>query len=258
MWAVSACAGGPQSVRRPVMALSDSNNRTYYDDFSSWYERERGAGYHALIDEIEVDAVKEFAVGKRVLEAGCGTGLVLSRLSQVAREAHGFDLSVGMAQKAKTRGLSVALGSVTQIPFRDDSFDFVCSFKVLAHVPDITGALAELARVTRPGGTLALEFYNPLSLRFLAKRIAGPGRISEDRTEADVYTRWDAPHTIPKLLPPSLKLVDYRGVRVVTPAAFVHKLPVVRTVFAKVERACVKSPARYLGGFLLAILQKHA
>jgi ubiquinone/menaquinone biosynthesis C-methylase UbiE len=236
----------------------DFNNRLYYDDFSSWYERERSYGYHSLIDELEVLAVRDFAAGRRVLEAGCGTGLVLSRLARVAREAHGFDLSAGMVQKARERGLSVTLGSVTQIPFRDNTFDFVCSFKVLAHVPDITDALAELARVTRPGGTLALEFYNPFSLRFVAKRLAGPQKISEERTEADVFTRWDAPFTIPKLLPPSLRLVDYRGVRVVTPAAFVHKIPLVRNAFATAERACVNSPLRYLGGFLLAILQKHA
>lgn len=240
------------------MASHDTNNRTYYDDFSSWYERERAAGYHALIDQIEVDTVREFAVGKRVLEAGCGTGLVLGRLARVAREAHGFDLSLGMVDKARARGLSVALGSVTQVPFRDNSFDFVCSFKVLAHVPDIQLALAELARVTRPGGTLVLEFYNPLSLRYLAKRIAGPQRISEDRTEADVYTRWDAPFTIPRLLPSNLELIEYRGVRVATPAAFVHKIPLVRDAFAYIEQKSVRSPLRYFGGFLLAVLRKHA
>jgi ubiquinone/menaquinone biosynthesis C-methylase UbiE len=239
------------------MLSPDSNNRTYYDDFSSWYERERGAGYHRLIDEIEVDAVRELAVDKRVLEAGCGTGLVLSRLSSVAREVHGFDLSAGMVAKARERGLSVALGSVTQVPFRDESFDLVCSFKVLAHVPDIKQALAELARVTRRGGQLALEFYNPWSLRYLAKRIAGPGKISEDRTEADVYTRWDTPFDIPKLLPPSLELVEYRGVRVVTPAAFVHKVPLLGSAVASLERRSVRSPLRYFGGFLLAILRKH-
>lgn len=239
------------------MAIDESNNRTYYDDFSSWYERERASGYHAMIDEIEVDAIRELAVGKRVLEAGCGTGLVLSRLREVASETHGFDLSAGMVHKARERGLSVALGSVTDVPFRDNSFDLVCSFKVLAHVPDIKRALAELSRVTRPGGHLALEFYNPWSLRYVAKRLAGPGRISEDRTEADVYTRWDTPLDIPKLLPPELSLVEYRGVRVVTPAAFVHKLPFVGSAFAAVERKSVRSPLRYFGGFLLAILQKH-
>lgn len=239
------------------MASHDLNNKSYYDDFSSWYERERAAGYHALIDNIEVDAVREFAEQKRVLEAGCGTGLVLSRLSEVAREAHGFDLSPGMVEKARARGLSVALGSVTQVPFRDDAFDLVCSFKVLAHVPDIKLALRELARVTRPGGHLALEFYNPWSLRYAAKRIAGPGKISEGRTEADVYTRWDTPFEIPKLLPPNVELVEYRGVRVVTPAAFVHKIPVVSTVVAELEKKSVRSPLRYFGGFLLAILQKR-
>jgi ubiquinone/menaquinone biosynthesis C-methylase UbiE len=240
------------------MVSHESNNRTYYDDFSSWYERERAGGYHALIDEIEVDAIRELAVGKRVLEAGCGTGLVLSRLKEVASETHGFDLSAGMVHKARERGLSVALGSVTDVPFRDNTFDLVCSFKVLAHVPDITRALAELARVTRPGGFLALEFYNPWSLRYLAKRVAGPGKISENRTEADVFTRWDTPLEIPKLLPSSLSLVEYRGVRVVTPAAFVHKVPLVGQAFAAIERRTVRSPLRYFGGFLLAILRKHA
>jgi ubiquinone/menaquinone biosynthesis C-methylase UbiE len=240
------------------MASNDTNNRTYYDDFSGWYERERAAGYHALIDEIEVGAVREFAAGKRVLEAGCGTGLVLQRLAHVAAEAHGFDLSAGMVAKARARGLSVSLGSVTAIPFRSNSFDFVCSFKVLAHVPDIELALRELARVTRPGGTLVLEFYNPWSLRYLAKRLAGPQQISEGRTEADVYTRWDAPVTIPKRLPANLELIEYRGVRVATPAAFVHKIPGVRDLFAWAERASVRSPLRYFGGFLLAVLRKHA
>lgn len=240
------------------MPSQDTNNRTYYDDFSTWYERERGLGYHALIDQIEVDAVREFARGARVLEAGCGTGLVLDKLARVAREAHGFDLSAGMVAKARARGLSVSLGSVTQVPFRTDSFDLVCSFKVLAHVPDIELALRELARVTRPGGTLVLEFYNPWSLRYLAKRIAGPQRISEERTEADVYTRWDTPVTIPKLLPPELDLIEYRGVRVATPFAFVHKIPVIRDAFSYAERKSVRSPLRYFGGFLLAVLRKHA
>ncbi|HEX6243181.1 MAG TPA: class I SAM-dependent methyltransferase [Polyangiales bacterium] len=240
------------------MASHDTNNRTYYDDFSAWYERERAVGYHALIDEIEVNAVREFAAGKRVLEAGCGTGLVLDRLSRVASEAHGFDLSPGMVAKARARGLSVSLGSVTAVPFRSNSFDFVCSFKVLAHVPEIELALRELTRVTKPGGTLVLEFYNPWSLRYLAKRLAGPQPISEGRTEADVYTRWDAPVTIPKRLPPNVRLVEYRGVRVATPAAFVHKIPVVRDAFSWAERRSVRSPLRYFGGFLLAVLQKHA
>ncbi len=237
---------------------TDRDNKAYYDDFSKGYERERGKGYHQLIDDLEMGVVTPLATGRRVLEAGCGTGLILDRLARVADEAVGFDLSPGMVRSARRRGLNVVLGSVTQIPFADDSFDFVCSFKVLAHVPQIGRALSELARVTAPGGQMALEFYNPWSLRYLAKRIAGPQPISATRTEADVYTRWDTPMTIERLLPPGVELEDVRGVRVLTPAAFVHRLPLVSHGFRFAEHAVIDSPLRYFGGFLVALLRKRA
>jgi ubiquinone/menaquinone biosynthesis C-methylase UbiE len=231
--------------------------RAYYDDFSGSYERERRRGYHALVDELESGIVLPLAREKRVLEAGCGTGLILEKVDGVASEAWGFDLSPGMVRKAHQRGLKVALGSVTDVPFADAQFDLVYSFKVLAHIPDIQKALGELARVTRPGGHLVLEFYNPWSVRFVAKRLAGPGKIGESRTEADVYTRWDTPLTIPSLLPPGVEIVGWRGVRVITPAAFVHRLPVVGPAVAAIERASVDSPLRFLGGFLIAIARKR-
>jgi len=236
---------------------TDRDSRAYYDDFSKGYERERGKGYHQLIDDLEMGVVTPLATGRRVLEAGCGTGLILERLEKVADHAVGFDLSPGMVKAARERGLNVVLGSVTQIPFADESFDFVCSFKVLAHVPQIGRALSELARVTAPGGQLALEFYNPWSLRYLAKRVAGPQPISATRTEADVYTRWDAPTTIQRLLPPGVELEDIRGVRVLTPAAFVHRVPLLSHGLRIAERAAVNSPLKYFGGFVVALLRKR-
>lgn len=237
--------------------MTETETRAYYDDFSGWYERERARGYHALIDELEMNVVTPFAREARVLEVGCGTGLILSRLASVAEDAWGLDLSPGMLARAHERGLNVALGSVTEIPFADASFDLVCSFKVLAHVPDIGRALAEIARVTRPGGHMVLEFYNPWSLRYLAKRVAGPQPISEGRTEADVFTRWDSPSAIRKIVPAGVELVDFRGVRVLTPAAVVHRVPVLSHVVAAGERASVASPLRWLGGFLVAILRRR-
>lgn len=235
---------------------SEDNNQVYYDDFSAGYERERAKGYHVLIDELEVESVVRYARHGHILEAGCGTGLVLERLAKVARSAKGIDLSPGMLEKAKARGLDVSLGSVTALPFEDDTFDFVCSFKVLAHVPDLGGALREFARVTKPGGHFAFELYNPWSLRYLAKRIAGPQPISEGRTEADVYTRWDTPTSIERVLPPGTKLVEVRGVRVLTPAAFVHKIPGIAQGLAFAERVASHSPLRWFGGFIVGIAQK--
>jgi len=230
--------------------------RQYYDDFSDSYERGRGHGYHQMIDDLEVQVTAPFARDARVLELGCGTGLILARVAEVAKEAVGIDLSEGMAQRAKDRGLDVHIGSVCDLPFEDDQFDLAYSFKVLAHVPDIDSAVREAARVIRPGGHLLLEFYNPWSLRYLAKKAAGPQRIGEDRTEADILTRWDSPRAIPKLLPPNLELVDYYGVRVLTPFAAVHRLPWVARALSRAELAASHSPLRYFGGFLIAVLRK--
>lgn len=239
------------------MTSTDRHNRAYYDDFSHGYERERGYGYHQLLDELEMRVVAPLAEGKRVLEVGCGTGLILGRLARHASYACGIDLSPGMLRGARARGLNVVLSSATQLPFPSDSFDLVCSFKVLPHVPDIRGALAEITRVTRPGGRMALEFYNPWSLRYLAKRLAGPQPISDGRTEADVFTRWDSPRAIARLLPPNAELEEVRGVRVLTPAAFAHRVPVLRDVLRRAEHAALGSPLRYFGGFLIALARKR-
>ena len=235
---------------------SDQEARRYYDDFSSWYERERGYGYHQMIDDLEVRLTEPYARGARVLELGCGTGLILERIAKVAEQAVGIDLSEGMARLARERGLDVHIGSVTDLPFEDESFDLTYSFKVLAHVPDIETAIREAVRVTRPGGYLLLELYNPWSLRYLAKKVAGPQPISEDRTEADVFTRWDSPLAVRKLLPPGVELDDIYGVRVLTPFAGVFRLPGVGRALGQAERVASRSPLRYFGGFLIAVLRK--
>jgi len=209
-----------------------------------------------MIDELEFDLAAPYARGARALELGCGTGLLLSRVAEVAKQAVGIDLSEGMARRARDRGLDVRIGSLRALPFEDEQFDLTYSFKVLAHVPEVEAAIREAARVTRSGGHLLLEFYNPWSLRYLAKKVAGPQPIGENRSEADIFTRWDSPRAIPKLLPPELELLDYYGVRVLTPFAAVHRLPWLASGLSRAERLTGRSPLRYFGGFLVAILRK--
>jgi ubiquinone/menaquinone biosynthesis C-methylase UbiE len=235
-----------------------SRSRSYYDEFSESYEARRHHGYHALIDELEVEAVGRYG-GGRVLEAGCGTGLILDRLRPYFREVVGVDLSSGMLARARDRRLQVVQASIDQLPFPNASFDVVVSFKVLAHVPDIRATLAELSRVTRPGGVLVLEFYNPHSLRGLVKRLKRPSRIGASYTDTDVYTRYDTLEDIRCYLPGSVQLVGVRGVRVVTPAAQLHDVPLVGPLLARAERLAAEAPfLRSLGGFLIAILEKSA
>ncbi|MDB4929597.1 MAG: Methyltransferase type 11 [Myxococcaceae bacterium] len=236
----------------------DDATRAYYDDFSKWYERERGRGYHGLIDDLEFSITEPYARGKRCLEVGCGTGLILERVAAVASEAVGIDLSPGMLEKARERGLTVHEAPATKLPFDDARFDLVYSYKVLAHVPEIEVALAEMARVCAPGGTILAEFYNPYSLRYLAKTLGPAQKVSETRTEAAVYTRFDSPERVRAMVPPGSRLVDFRGVRVFTPTARAVTLPVIGPLLQRAEHLAVRSPLSRLGGFLVAVIQRDA
>jgi ubiquinone/menaquinone biosynthesis C-methylase UbiE len=238
------------TVKRP--------NREYYDAFSAGYEDARHHGYHALIDRLELEVAQRYVHGARVLEAGCGTGLILKELAREARLAVGLDLSPGMLQVARSRGLRVVHASVTGIPFSDGQFDVCCSFKVLAHVERIGAALAEMARVVRPGGHVIAEFYNPWSLRYLVKRLKRPTATSVTHTDEAVYTRYDSLAAVRQYLPPSLEIVDLHGVRVVTPFSQVHRVPLVGRAFALAEEKALSAPLlRRLGGFMVVVARKR-
>lgn len=234
--------------------------RAYYDEFSKSYERHRRPnskdGYHALVDDLEVELCARYGTGKDVLECGCGTGLILERIQEHARRAVGIDLSPGMLELARSRGLEVQEGSVTALPFPDASFDVTCSFKVLAHVPDIGRALSEMARVTRPGGVILAEFYNPWSFRGLAKRLGPAGKISDTTRESAVYTRFDSPRVLPKILPPGTRIETARGIRIVTPAALAMTVPGLAGMLRAAERFLCDTPAANLGGFYVAVIRK--
>jgi ubiquinone/menaquinone biosynthesis C-methylase UbiE len=234
------------------------DNRSYYDDFATWYERERGQGYHRMLDDLEVDLVRRYGDGKEVLEVGCGTGLILGRVAGFARRAVGIDLSGGMLARAAERGLEVAQASATELPIATASVDVAYSFKVLAHVQDIRAAMREMARVVRPGGWVLAEFYNARSLRRLVKALKPPTAISDSHDDEAVFTRYDSLADIQGYLPDELEWVTSRGIRIVTPVAKIHDVPVVGSALRFVEKRLADLPvARDLGGFLVAVARRR-
>lgn len=232
--------------------------RRYYDAFSERYDAQRGGrvpgGYHDLLDELELQFLERFARGGDILEVGCGTGLLLEQMARFGRKVEGVDLSPGMLARARERGLEVVEGSVTSLPFEDESFDVVCSFKVLSHVQDIERALREMLRVSRRW--VVAEFYNRHSLRSLVKRLGPAGAISAAVRESEVYTRYDTPREVSAMLPPGARVVDRRGVRILTPAAATMRVPVLRDALAHAERKLCDSPLARFGGFWIAAIEK--
>ena len=96
--------------------MSRKHNRDYYNEFADWYENERHDGYHRMIDELETDLLRKYIKGKRVLEVGCGTGLIMRQIEREASHAVGLDISPGMLQRAVERGLDVVRNMSTGVP----------------------------------------------------------------------------------------------------------------------------------------------
>jgi ubiquinone/menaquinone biosynthesis C-methylase UbiE len=136
-----------------------------------------------------VDAAR-IRPGQEVLDVACGTGVV-ARIAadRLAGEGTvtGLDLNEGMLAVARRLrpDLDWRVGDAAQLPFADGTFDAVLCQMALMFFPDRPGALREMARVTRPGGIVALVV--PASLEEqpaygpfveLASRVAGPPAAS--------------------------------------------------------------------------------
>jgi SAM-dependent methyltransferase len=108
----------------------------------------------------------------RVLDVGAGNGYVLSRYARAGAEVVGVDLTAAGTGLCRRRFALQGLrgcfvqGSGESLPFRDQSFDCVCSMGVIHHTPDPEAVLAECRRVLVPGGRLILMVYHRDSLLY--------------------------------------------------------------------------------------------
>ena len=99
----------------------------------------------------------------RVLEIGCGIGLLTQRLRPLLADVWGIDPSISSLGYAAAPGDHLIAADGLSTPFADESFDLVIAVCVLHHVPvDRRAAfLAEAARITRRGGIVLLCEHNP-------------------------------------------------------------------------------------------------
>jgi ubiquinone/menaquinone biosynthesis C-methylase UbiE len=112
---------------------------------------------------------QSLAKGSAVLEAGCGTGQTLGQLS-VDHETTGLDISRAALHIARNHCKNPVLGSIFEIPFRDNTFDLVYNSGVIEHFEDPANvaAIREMARVTKPSGRVIIIVPNTLCLWYKA------------------------------------------------------------------------------------------
>jgi ubiquinone/menaquinone biosynthesis C-methylase UbiE len=116
-----------------------------------------------------------------VLDVGCGQGIDLINYARSEARVTGVDLTLRHVELARAHLESLGLeGAVLQgdaeaLPFPDASFDRVSSNGVLHHTPDVDRALAEIARVLRPGGRATVLVYNRRSLHYWVEQVLHEG-----------------------------------------------------------------------------------
>ncbi|HVA31494.1 MAG TPA: class I SAM-dependent methyltransferase [Gaiellaceae bacterium] len=110
-------------------------------------------------EEIAVAAVAE-RKPESVLDVGCGVGDLTQRfVHELGAAVKAIDTSPRMVELARARGIDAQVADAEQLPFEDGTFDCVFAGWVLYHVPNLEQAIAECARVLRPGGRLVASTY---------------------------------------------------------------------------------------------------
>jgi malonyl-CoA O-methyltransferase len=99
--------------------------------------------------------------GQTVLDAGCGSGRYLRELQDRGATMIGMDLSLPMLERAKETTARIARADIRALPLDAMSLDLVVCGLALGDVPDIELALAEIARVLRPGGRVIYSVVHP-------------------------------------------------------------------------------------------------
>lgn len=157
--------------------------------------------------------------GRRVLDAGCGSGALLAELRERGADVVGFDASQEMIRFARERlgedtDLRVAdLGE--QLPYADGSFDVVACSLALHYLRDWQRPLAELRRVLKPGGRLVLSLNHPFVFPFTVEG-AKYFPVVEYPMEVTVNGREVVLHTWHRPLHAMVDAFNEAGFRIVT------------------------------------------
>ena len=164
-----------------------------YDGFAEAYSAENEASFmNAYYCRPAIVDLAGDVAGRRVLDAGCGSGPIAAMLRDRGAVVTGFDSSAGMLEVARRRlGPDVDLhvaDLVGPLPFPDGAFDDVIAALVLHYFKDWSGPLAELRRVLVPGGRLIIAVDHPFAIETLYREQAGKSGYFETRSWAEEWT----------------------------------------------------------------------
>lgn len=184
-------------------AMADAN---IHEKWVSMYRTpEAQAFYEMAFDEIakRLNAPPD----ARLLDAGCGSCAKSVLLAKRGFRVSGMDFSHEALSLAPNTirhygvegRIDLRQGDLMNVPFADNEFDYAMCWGVLMHVPNVERAMAELARVVKPGGTLLISEANMHSwqatgIRTLKKLLGRTGRGRVERTPAGLVNHEQTAH----------------------------------------------------------------
>ncbi len=211
----------------------------HYNDYSHRYDQKNAAAHQTMIDRLALQKIKEYVPSKRVLEVGCGTGIWMEELQPIVKSIAGVDLSAGMVEQAKRKGLDARIGDVESLPFPNASFDFIYSYRVLPHVPNLPQAFAEMKRVLRKDGRAILMLYNKKSLKFLSRK---------KKMEEKVFTVF---YSVKEIMALDRTITFIGGYKVLPYPKKLAKVHGFNWLYGKAEQICSRTFLKKYGGNLL-------
>lgn len=144
--------------------------QTWYSDkilgSREWFNEIEYKRYNIYYEFFPQVAEFEYHSGERVLEVGVGIGTDLVQYAKKGAKVSGIDLTKEAVETTKKnfklRGLEYEVlktGDAEKLPFKDNSFDLICSYGVLHHTPNTDKAVEEIYRVLKPGGKSIVLLY---------------------------------------------------------------------------------------------------
>ncbi len=138
--------------------------------FLKWIPFMQTGGYPFLTNYIDMKGLK----GKKLLDIACGTGVLTEQFVRMGAEVTAIDLTPKAVELTKKRldlyhlNATVMEADAQQMPFADNTFDFVCAWGCLMHMPETEKAISEIHRVLKPGGKMLAMMYhrNSVHLRY--------------------------------------------------------------------------------------------
>ncbi len=216
----------------------------HYSQYSQEYDQKNAAAHQVIIDHLAFQKIKSYAPAKEVLEVGCGTGIWMEQLQPFAKSVLGIDLSAGMVEQAKQKGLKAVVGDAENLPLKDSSFDLIYSYRVLPHVPDLPRALAEMKRVLRNDGKAILMFYNKKSIKYISRK---------KKMEEKVFTSF---YSIKEIMALDKSIRFAGGYKILPYPRKLAKIPGINWLYSRAEKLCSKTFLSRCGGNILFEMRK--